>query len=43
MKRECYDAPELKAVLFRAEKGYAASEQPGTSTSAKITMLDGSL
>ena len=33
-----YDAPEMKTTEFRTEQGYAVSEQPGSSVSAKITM-----
>ena len=33
-----YNAPEMKTTEFRTEQGYAVSEDPGSSVSAKITM-----
>lgn len=42
MNKLRYEAPETKTTGFRAEQGYAVSE-PGTSTSAKITMTGSSL
>ena len=38
-----YNAPEMKTTEFRTEQGYAVSEEPGSSVSAKITMAGGSL
>ncbi|MDO5343076.1 MAG: hypothetical protein Q4F69_11585 [Bacteroidia bacterium] len=38
-----YDAPEMKTTEFRTELGYAVSEEPGSSVSAKITLQGGSL
>ena len=33
-----YNAPEMKTTEFRTELGYAVSEDPSSSVSAKITM-----